>query len=86
MSDEYCAAISRKSGPKPGCKARYRSTLLLRRRRARVSVGEYRGVWVDAGWRSGVCCVLWDEGLDSGSKIQISQHSRRNAWGSWGWR
>ncbi|EEG26237.1 hypothetical protein CORMATOL_02128 [Corynebacterium matruchotii ATCC 33806] len=39
---------------------------------------------MDAGGRSCVCCVLWDEGLDSGSKIQISQHSRRNAWGSWG--
>jgi len=32
-----------------------------------------------------LCCVLWDERPDSGSKFEISQHSRWNAWCSWGW-
>lgn len=62
-SDEYCAAISRFLAGFGARFARYRSTLLLKRRRAWASVK--------------VCCVLWDEGQDSEPKLKISQHTGR---------
>ena len=68
-SVEYCAAISRKSGLKPGRKFRYRSTLLLRRRRVWANIGRCQP--------PGVCCDISRQEANLGSKQAISQHTGR---------
>ena len=68
-SDEYCAAISCKSSLKPGRKSRYRSTLLLRRRRVWANIGRCPP--------PGVCCDISRQEANLGSKQAISQHTGR---------
>ena len=72
-SDEYCAAISRKSGLKPGRKSRYRSTLLLKRRRVWANIGRYPP--------PGVCCDISRQEANLGLKQAISQHTGRGCCG-----